>query len=70
MHTDSLKEGWNVLVHDDLLATGGTAEASALLIKKMKAKIAGFTFVAELDFLEGRERIKHHSNNIQSLVSY
>ena len=70
MHTDSLKEGWNVLVHDDLLATGGTADATAQLIKKMKAKVAGFSFVVELEFLEGRERIKNHSNNIQCLVNY
>ncbi|MFN5183712.1 MAG: adenine phosphoribosyltransferase [Bacteroidota bacterium] len=70
MHTDALKEGWNVLVHDDLLATGGTADATAHLIKKMKAKVAGFSFLVELEFLEGRERIKNHSNNIQCLVNY
>ena len=70
MHTDALKEGWNVLIHDDLLATGGTADAAAHLIKKMKAKVAGFTFVASLDFLEGIERIKPHSNNITCLVNY
>ncbi len=70
MHADAVKEGWNVLIHDDLLATGGTADATALLIKKMKAKIAGFTFVVGLDFLEGKERIKTHSNNISCLVNY
>jgi adenine phosphoribosyltransferase len=70
IHTDAIKEGWNVLIHDDLLATGGTADATAMLVKKMKAKVAGFTFVVGLDFLEGRERIKTHSNNIQCLVNY
>jgi adenine phosphoribosyltransferase len=70
MHTDAIKEGWNVLIHDDLLATGGTAEAAAHLVKKMKAKVAGFTFVVGLDFLEGNVRLKPHSNNIQCLVNY
>ena len=70
MHIDSLKKGWNVLIHDDLLATGGTADATAHLVKKMKAKVGGFTFVVGLDFLEGIVRIKPHSNNITCLVNY
>lgn len=70
MHVDALKKGWNCLVHDDLLATGGTAAASAFLIKKQKAKVAGFAFVVELGFLNGRKKLETHSKNIISLVRY
>lgn len=70
MHVDALKKGWNVLVHDDLLATGGTAEASAILIERQKAKVAGFAFVVELGFLNGRKKLENYSKNIISLVKY
>ena len=70
MHVDALQKGWNVLIHDDLLATGGTAEASAMLIEKQKAKVTGFAFVVELGFLNGRKKLEKHSKNIVSLVKY
>ena len=70
IHVDSLKPGWNVLVHDDLLATGGTAEASANLVLIQKAKVAGFAFVVELGFLNGKEKLKKYSEKIISLVKY
>ena len=70
IHVDSLKPNWNVLVHDDLLATGGTAEASANLVLIQKAKVAAFAFVVELGFLNGREKLKKYSENIISLVKY
>lgn len=70
MHVDALKKGWNCFVHDDLLATGGTAEASAILIERQKAKVAGFAFVVELGFLNGRKKLEKHSKNIISLVRY
>lgn len=70
MHTDALEKGWNVLVHDDLLATGGTAEASAKLIEMQQANVVGFTFLLELDFLAGRKKIEKYSQNIISLVRY
>ncbi len=70
MHIDALEKGWNVLVHDDLLATGGTAEASAKLIQMQGAKVAGFTFLLELDFLNGRKKLETYSKNISSLVRY
>lgn len=70
MHVDALKKGWNVLVHDDLLATGGTAEASAILIERQKAKVAGFAFVVELGLLKGRKKLENYSKNIISLVQY
>ncbi len=70
MHIDALQKGWNVLVHDDLLATGGTAEASAVLINRQNAHVAGFAFVVELGFLEGRKKLETYSQNIISLVKY
>ena len=70
MQIDDIKEGWNVLIHDDLLATGGTAEASANLIQMQKANVAGFAFVVELDFLKGKEKLNKYSNNIVSLVNF
>lgn len=70
MHQEELKEGWNVLIHDDLLATGGTAAASAELILMQKAKVAGFSFVVDLAFLNGSEALKKYSENIFNLVRY
>jgi adenine phosphoribosyltransferase len=70
MHIDALEKGWNVLVHDDLLATGGTAEASAKLIEMQHAHVAGFAFLLELEFLNGRKLLESYSRNIISLVRY
>lgn len=70
MHIDALEKGWNVLIHDDLLATGGTAEASAKLIRMQNANVAGFAFLLELEFLKGRKKLETYSQNIISLVKY
>lgn len=70
MHVDTIKEGWNVLVHDDLLATGGTAAAAAELIKIQGGNVAGFAFLIELAFLEGEKKLFPYSENIIRLVSY
>jgi adenine phosphoribosyltransferase len=70
MHEDALKAGWKVLIHDDLLATGGTADATAMLVKKSGAEIAGFTFVVGLEFLNGRNKLINHTNNITCLAQY
>lgn len=70
VHSDAFKKGWNVLVHDDLLATGGTATAAAELIKMQGAKVAGFAFVIDLTYLNGKERLKKYSENIISLAQY
>jgi adenine phosphoribosyltransferase len=70
MHDDALKKDWKVIVHDDLLATGGTADAAARLVKKAGAKVAGFNFVVGLDFLEGKSKLVNHTNNITCLVHY
>jgi adenine phosphoribosyltransferase len=60
MHIDSLKKGDNVIIVDDLLATGGTAMAAATLVKQLGATIAEIDFLIELSFLKGRERLKEH----------
>ena len=70
MHTDALKKGWKVIVHDDLLATGGTAEAASKLILQQETTVAGYAFMIELSFLEGRHKIKKYSEDITSLAIY
>jgi adenine phosphoribosyltransferase len=70
MHVDEIKENWNVLIHDDLLATGGTACAAAELIKMQNGNVAGFSFVVDLTFLNGSEILKKYSENIFNLVTY
>ncbi len=68
MHADALRGGARVLVHDDLLATGGTARALCDLVEGAGARVAGCAFVIELAFLGGRERLAPHT--VHSLVSY
>lgn len=65
-----IQKGMRVLVHDDVLATGGTAEASAQLIQKCGGIITQFSFIAELSFLNGREKLSQFTNDIQGLVKY
>src|SRR5580704_9344832 len=68
MHIDALKPGARVLLIDDLLATGGTAAAAAALVKKLGANILEITFLIELKFLNGREKLKDY--NVRSVVVY
>lgn len=70
IHEDAFLPGSRVLIHDDLLATGGTVEASAKLIQKMQGEIAGFSFLVSLDFLNGKERLSQFSRNNVSLACY
>ncbi|MFN5371296.1 MAG: adenine phosphoribosyltransferase [Bacteroidia bacterium] len=70
MHINSIKKDWKVIVHDDLLATGGTAAAAAELILMQDAQIAGFSFLVELAFLEGAQRLNHFQKNVHSLIRY
>jgi adenine phosphoribosyltransferase len=70
MHTDAISHGQNVLIHDDLLATGGSASAAAELIQKCGGTIAGFSFLVNLSFLNGDDKLKKYTNNIHSLVTY
>lgn len=66
VHTDAFSEGDVVLIIDDVLATGGTAAAKAALVEMMGAEVAGFAFLLELDFLNGREKLG--TPNIVSLI--
>ena len=68
MHKDAIGEGLNVLIVDDLLATGGTARAVVDLIEGVGGKIAGLLFVVELDFLNGRQKFDGY--DVRSLIHY
>jgi len=68
MHVDALKPGSRVLLIDDLLATGGTAAAAASLVQKLGAQILEISFLIELKFLNGRDRLKGHK--VRSVVVY
>jgi adenine phosphoribosyltransferase len=68
MHSDALGGGARVLVHDDLLATGGTARALCELVEGAGAEVVGCLFLMELAFLGGRERLRPH--DVRSLVTY
>ncbi len=61
MHEDALMEGERALIVDDVLATGGTAEAAARLVSRSRGEVAGFAFLIELDFLNGARRLAPHS---------
>lgn len=68
MHQDAVLEGTRVLIVDDLLATGGTARATAELVEKAGGKVAGFAFLIELEFLKGRNNLAGY--NVFSLIKY
>ena len=68
MHIDALKPGARVLLIDDLLATGGTATAAAALVKKLNARILEISFLIELKFLNGRDKLKDYK--VRSVVVY
>jgi adenine phosphoribosyltransferase len=70
LHTDAFEPGQHILIHDDLLATGGTALAASELIAEMGGIIAGFSFVVGLGFLNGRERLAPVCDNILVLANY
>lgn len=68
MHKDAIQPGENVLIVDDVLATGGTAAAAARLVEKVGGKVMALSFVIELDFLKGRKKLA--SRRIESLLHY
>ncbi|MEL7146284.1 MAG: adenine phosphoribosyltransferase [Bacteroidota bacterium] len=71
IHTDAFKAGDKVLIHDDLLATGGTAGAAAALIKEAGAQVYGYNFLIELGFLKGRDNLAEEmKGSIYSIVKY
>ncbi len=68
LHADAIASGMRVLVHDDLLATGGTAKAKCAMVEQLGGIVAGIAFVIELTFLPGRERLAGY--DVMSLVEY
>lgn len=68
IHKDAIQKGDRVLVHDDLLATGGTMNAVCRLIEKLGGEIVQVSFIVELSFLNGREKLK--SYDVRSIVNY
>ena len=68
MHKDAIQTGDKVLVHDDLLATGGTMNAVCQLIEKLGGEIVQVSFIVELSFLNGRDKLK--SYDVCSIVNY
>jgi adenine phosphoribosyltransferase len=68
IHRDAVTPGEKVLIVDDVIATGGTAAATAALVERLGGEVVGFTFVIELEFLHGRKKLPGY--NVQSLVTY
>ncbi|NLM26477.1 MAG: adenine phosphoribosyltransferase [Firmicutes bacterium] len=68
IHKDAISPGMNVVIVDDLLATGGTISATAELLEKLGANIVGFTFLIELAYLNGRQRLSDY--DVLALVKY
>ncbi len=68
MHVDTIKPGDKVLLHDDLLATGGTAEAAVKLIEKAGGEVVSIQFLIELTFIPGRKKLAGY--NVDTLISY
>lgn len=70
IHRDAFISGSKILIHDDLLATGGTVEAAAKLVTQLGAEVAGFSFIIALDFLKGEEKLTKYSDKLVTLVNY
>jgi len=68
LHADAFGDGARVLIHDDVLATGGTAKALAELVGQLGGEVVGLQFIIELDFLKGRDKISGH--DVFSLIHY
>jgi adenine phosphoribosyltransferase len=70
LQQDAIDKGNNILISDDLIATGGTAIAAAQMIKELGGKVAGFAFVIELSDLKGADRLRKMGYNVESLVTF
>lgn len=71
MHEDAVMPNWNVAIHDDLLATGGTANAAGQLIERLGGEVAGFSFIVNLSFLGGEQLLeKLFNKKARYLIQY
>lgn len=70
MHIDSIDKNWNILVHDDLLATGGTACATSELIQELGGNITAFVFIIAIESLNGSQILHKYSDKIITLINY
>lgn len=68
IHIDAIQPGQNILIIDDLLATGGTVEATVKLVEKLGGHVIGCAFIVELDFLKGRDKLINY--RVESLIHY
>ncbi|MCM5663727.1 adenine phosphoribosyltransferase [Galbibacter mesophilus] len=68
IHTDAIKKGDKVIIHDDVLATGGTAQAVCKLVEKLGGKVVQCNFLMELSFLEGRKKLQN--KEVKSVITY
>jgi adenine phosphoribosyltransferase len=68
LHADAIRKGQRVLVHDDVLATGGTARAKCELVEQLGGEVVGVEFIISLEFLNGRERLDGY--DVHSLIQY
>jgi adenine phosphoribosyltransferase len=68
LHADAISQGARVLIHDDLLATGGTAKAKVDLVEQLGGTVVGLAFVIELEFLNGRDKLEGY--DVCSLIAY
>jgi len=70
IHKGHIKKGAKVLIHDDLLATGGTALATSKIVQKLGAEVVGFSFLVQLSFLNGVDTLKNVSSNFYKIIEY
>src|SRR4029077_3876352 len=70
MHKDAVQPGENVLIVDDLVATGGTGLAVSRMVESLGGKVSGFGFIIELPFLDGRKKLEAAGHEVVSLIQY
>lgn len=70
VHEDAFEPCQKVLIHDDLLATGGTVVAASKLVQQLQAEVVAYSFIISLDFLNGKDRLSKYSSHTFSLVGY
>ncbi|TLX87146.1 MAG: adenine phosphoribosyltransferase, partial [Thaumarchaeota archaeon] len=70
IQNDAILDGEKILIVDDLLATGGTAIASASLVEKLGGAVVGFVFIICLNYLEGMNKLRNHGYNVNCIMEY